>query len=156
MPSDVKVTTNHALVSPQELLSREPVHVEDNRAIIFAKPRYLCNTNCFISILSDDYTQKDNQCNYPMNNIKLMGADAVPKTDEFSETFQTAFDPSSHFRKIMLQFFHNIMLRKPCLKVQNLQHKLDRKHSPYLEVFLKFIRFGDTICPSVELGHQVP
>ena len=85
-----------------------------------------------------------------------MGADAVPKTDEFSETFQTAFDPSSHFRKIMLQFFHNIMLRKPCLKVQNLQHKLDRKHSPYLEVFLKFIRFGDTICPSVELGHQVP
>ena len=59
-----------------------------------------------------------------MNNNKLMGADAVPKTDEFSETFQTAFDPSSHFWKIMLQFFHN-MLRKPCLKVHNLQHKLD-------------------------------
>ena len=30
------------------------------------------------------------------------------KTDEFSEKFQTAFDPPPHFRKIILQFFSKI------------------------------------------------
>ena len=36
----------------------------------------------------------------------LLGTGGVSKTDEFSEKFQTAFDPPSpHFRKIVLQFF---------------------------------------------------
>ena len=32
------------------------------------------------------------------------------------------------------------MLKKPCLNVQNLQHK-------FLELFQKFIRFGDATLP---------
>ena len=32
-----------------------------------------------------------------------LGTDGVSKTDEFSEKFQTAFDPPPHFRKIILQ-----------------------------------------------------
>ena len=34
----------------------------------------------------------------------FLGKDAISKTDEFSEKFQTAFDPPPHFRKIMLRF----------------------------------------------------
>ena len=41
--------------------------------------------------------------------------------------------PTPHFQKIMWHFFYNFMLKKPCLKVQNLH----RKH----------IRFGDGIRP---------
>ena len=33
-----------------------------------------------------------------------LGKDGVSKTDEFSEKFQTAFDPPPHFRKIILRF----------------------------------------------------
>ena len=35
----------------------------------------------------------------------FLGKDGVSETDEFSEKFQTAFDPPPpHFRKIMLRF----------------------------------------------------
>ena len=44
--------------------------------------------------------------------------DDVIKTDEFLEKFQTALTPPPH-----IAFFFNIMLKKPCLKVQNLEHK---------------------------------
>ena len=49
-----------------------------------------------------------------------------------------------HCRKILLQFVSNFMLKKPCLKVQNLQHKfLNWKWPPPpLELFRKFIRCG--------------
>ena len=40
------------------------------------------------------------------------------------------------------------MLKKPYLKVQNLQYKfLDNDPPPPLELFRKFIRFGDAIRP---------
>ena len=48
-------------------------------------------------------------------------ASPTTKTDEFSEKFQTVFAPPPHFRKIMLQICINVMLKKPCFKVQNLQ-----------------------------------
>ena len=46
-------------------------------------------------------------------------------------------------------FCINFMLKKPCLNVQNLQHKfLDWKWPPpRLELFQKFIRFGRVILP---------
>ena len=47
-----------------------------------------------------------------------LGTADVYKTDEFSEKFQTAFEPSpSSFSENMLQFyFFNFMLKKPCPK----------------------------------------
>ena len=71
------------------------------------------------------------------------GTNGVTKT----EKFQTAFDsPPPHFRKIMSQICIHFMLKKPCLKVQKLQHNfLDWKWPPSpLDIF---IRFGDAICP---------
>ena len=38
---------------------------------------------------------------------RLLGTDGAAKSDEFSETFQTAFDPTPSFRKIMLQILDN-------------------------------------------------
>ena len=43
------------------------------------------------------------------------------KNDEFSEKFQTAFDP--HFRKIMLRFFSGLHDRRTVYNGKNLQHK---------------------------------
>ena len=60
--------------------------------------------------------------NIDIRNFAL-GTGGVSKTDEFSEKFQTTFDPPPHFRKIMLQLCSNFMLKKPCLKVQNLQRE---------------------------------
>ena len=52
------------------------------------------------------------------------GTDDATKTDEFLEKIQTAFDPSPSFSENHITiFFVNFMLKKPCLKVQNLQHK---------------------------------
>ena len=65
------------------------------------------------------------------------------KMDEFSEKFQKVFDltPSPHFGKIMLHFFI-FMLKKPCLKVKNLQHKfLDWKCPPPFGTFPKLHLF---------------
>ena len=50
---------------------------------------------------------------------------------EFSEKFQTAFDPSPHFRKIILQFFSEIHDQSIVYNGKNLQHKfLDWKWPP--------------------------
>ena len=59
-----------------------------------------------------------------------LGTDAATKTDEFSEKFQKAFAPTpTHFRKIILKISHSFTLKKPCLKVPNLQYKfLDWKY----------------------------
>ena len=50
----------------------------------------------------------------------IIGTDGVTNTDEFSEQFQTAFDPHPpHFRKIRLQIYYKgyiFILKKPCLK----------------------------------------
>ena len=71
------------------------------------------------------------------------------KTDEFSEKFQTAFDPHPPFLENLLQLF-SFMFKKPPLKVQNLQHDFfdEPPHPPApLEVFQKFMHFG-TVGPS--------
>ena len=39
--------------------------------------------------------------------LALIGKGQATISDEFSEKFQTAFDPSPHFQKIKLQFFCN-------------------------------------------------
>ena len=52
-----------------------------------------------------------------------LGKPRTSKTDEFSEKFQTAFDPPSHFRKITLQFFSEIHDRSIVYNGKNLQHK---------------------------------
>ena len=74
------------------------------------------------------------------------GTGHASKLDEFSEKFQTAFNPSYHFWKIILQFFSENVQKKPFRKVQNLQNKfLDWKWPPRtapLELFRKFIRLG--------------
>jgi len=41
---------------------------------------------------------------FEVKPVLWLGKDGVSKTDEFSEKFQTAFDPPPHFRKIMLRF----------------------------------------------------
>ena len=47
-----------------------------------------------------------------------------------------------HFRKIISHIDFNFVLKKPCLKVQNLQYSfLDWKRPPPLELFRKFIHF---------------
>ena len=52
------------------------------------------------------------------------GTSCVSKADEFSEKFQTAFDPPAHFQKIILQFLLISCSKSPLLKIQNLQYKL--------------------------------
>ena len=44
------------------------------------------------------------------------------KTDEISEKFQMAFDPSLIFEKLCCNFFQETS-KKPYIKVQDLQHK---------------------------------
>ena len=39
-----------------------------------------------------------------ISSLSFLGTGDANKTDEFSEKFQTAFDPPSHFQKIILQF----------------------------------------------------
>ena len=57
-----------------------------------------------------------------------LGKHPLSKTDEFSEKFQTAFDPPPHFRKIMLRICSEIHDRSTLYNGKNLQHKfLDRK-----------------------------
>jgi len=57
-------------------------------------------------------------------SLPLLGTGDATKTDEFSVKFETAFAPDPpHFQKIILQFFRKIMLKKPCLKAQNLHQK---------------------------------
>ena len=56
-----------------------------------------------------------------LNGLETVG---VTKTVDFSEKSQTAFDPPPLiFRKSCCKFCINFMLKKLCLKVQNLQHK---------------------------------
>ena len=52
-----------------------------------------------------------------------LGTGQATKTDEFSEKFQTAFDPIPHCQKIMVQFFSEIAEKIPYMMVQILQHK---------------------------------
>ena len=58
----------------------------------------------------------------------------------FGKKSKWPLTPPPHFRKIMLQFFLEIVRKKPCIKVQNLQY------NP-LKLFRKFIRFGSTTRP---------
>ena len=51
-----------------------------------------------------------------------LGTDVGTKTDEFLEKFQTAFDPLSFSENHDAFFFANVMLKKPSLKVKNLQN----------------------------------
>ena len=44
------------------------------------------------------------------------------RTDELLGKLERSLIPP-HFWKIVLHFFHNFMLKKPCLKVQNLQRE---------------------------------
>ena len=53
----------------------------------------------------------------------VYGVDGYPlgtgddsKMDEFSEKYQTAFDPSPHFQKTMLQIFYQLRAQKALLK----------------------------------------
>ena len=55
---------------------------------------------------------------------QLLGMRDTSKTDEFSEKFQTAFDPPPpHFLKIILQFFSEIHDQSIVYNGKNLQHK---------------------------------
>ena len=58
-----------------------------------------------------------------MNTLAGLGMPDTSKTDEFSEKFQTAFDPPPHFRKVMLQIFSEIHDRSIVYNGKNLQHK---------------------------------
>ena len=56
------------------------------------------------------------------------------------------------FQKVMLQSIHNSVLKKSCLKVQNLQYNFWIEINPPppllpLELFRKFIRFEDAGRP---------
>ena len=77
-------------------------------------------------------------------------ADAT-KMDEVSVKFQMAIDPPLFSKNYIALFFFNVILKKPCLEVQNLQHKfLDWKLPPSLpplEILRKFICFGGVIRP---------
>ena len=56
--------------------------------------------------------------------VSSIGTDAVTKKDEFSDKFQTVFDSCPSFLKNHVAiFFLNFVLKKPCLKVQNTQHR---------------------------------
>ena len=76
------------------------------------------NIRTFVTILS-----RKAQCNFPkmrggvksrlelfrkfirsVNLTRPLGMPHISKTDEFSEKFQTAFDPPPHFRKVTLRF----------------------------------------------------
>ena len=59
-------------------------------------------------------------------NIVALGTHSPSKTDEFSEKFQTAFDPPPppHFRKVVLQFFSEIHDRSIVYIGENKQHKV--------------------------------
>ena len=61
--------------------------------------------------------------NIIMYYISRLGTPTPSKTDEFSEKFQTAFDPPPHFRKVMLQIFSEIHDRSIVYNGKNLQHK---------------------------------
>ena len=63
-----------------------------------------------------------------------VGTSHSSKSDEFSEKFQTAFDPPS--------LFSENVRKRPIIKVQNLQYKFLDWKWPHLGVFLKFIRSG--------------
>ena len=55
---------------------------------------------------------------------QLLGMRDTSKTDEFSEKFQTAFDPPPpHFLKIILQFFSEIHDQSIAYNGKNLQYK---------------------------------
>ena len=52
--------------------------------------------------------------------IQYKGAGGASETDEFSEGSKRPLPPyTPHFRKIILRFFLNFMLKKPCLKVHS-------------------------------------
>ena len=74
------------------------------------------------------------------------------KTNEFSEKFQTAFDPNPpQFRKIMLQFFpENVrknLFKGPKSATKFFGLKMPLLSAPPLELFRKFIRFGTVTRP---------
>ena len=72
-----------------------------------------------------------------------LGKPTPSKTDEFSEKFQTAFDPPPYFRKVMLQFFSEIHDRTIVYDGKNLQYFwIENDTPPPLDLFRKFIRFG--------------
>ena len=65
-----------------------------------------------------------------------LGTDAATKTDEFSEKLQKAFAPTpTHFRKIILKISHSFTLKKPGLKVRNLQQKKNFGTFPKIHPF---------------------
>ena len=73
-------------------------------------------------------------------NKIFSGTGQGTKTDEFSEKFQTAFDPPPLiFGKSYCKFHFDFMLKKSCLKVL----KMTPPPDPALKLFRKFIRFGD-------------
>ena len=70
------------------------------------------------------------------------------KTDEFSEKFQTAFDPPPSFSENYFAIFSENVQKRPFIKVQNLQFNFWIENDlPPLELFRNFIRFGGATLP---------
>ena len=73
------------------------------------------------------------------------GKPCTSKTDEFSEKFQTAFDPTPiTFRKSYCNFFPKFMTKvSPIMvKICNINFLIENDPPPPSELFRKFIRFG--------------
>lgn len=52
--------------------------------------------------------------------VSSIGTDAVTKKDEFSDKFQTVFDPCPSFLKNHVAIF--LLQPKTCIEVKNLKH----------------------------------
>ena len=111
------------------------------------------NSNGCISIYSlgpDDYEldQPTKSDHNHQDGRPVLGTGCPTKTDEFLETFQTAFDPPS-FSENHIAVFSGIHDRRTVYNGKNLQYKfLDWKWPPpLLELFRKNIRFGRERLP---------
>ena len=73
----------------------------------------------------------------------------ISKTDEFSEKFQTAFDPPLILGKSYCNFFPEFMTKVPFImaKICNIIFLIENDPPPLSELFLKFIRFGNVRHP---------
>ena len=70
-------------------------------------------------------------------------ADAT-KMDEVSVKFQMAIDPPLFSENYIALFFFNVILKKPCLEAQNLQHNFfSIKHDLARSCFQLWPKIGD-------------
>ena len=116
MKTFIEIETHRAQLEPTYLSTFADLFTESHQRKGFPLPPPLSSMVCLLyvpeecdilKVLGNEWIGGWAQAQAQAQLEAQLGTPSPSKIDEFSEKFQTAFDPSPppHFRKVILQFF---------------------------------------------------